>query len=103
MLLCVAKSAFVPKLTSTDFLTMTGKRLRYCNIRCRRRPFRANRNRMHRRTISYSITSSARASNAVGKVNPIDRAVRRFMTSLICVGSSNGSSATLVPLKIRST
>jgi hypothetical protein len=32
-------------------------------------------------------------------VIPIDRAVRRFIASLICVGSSNGSSAILTPFK----
>jgi hypothetical protein len=36
---------------------------------------------------AYSITSSARASSVGGTVRPIERAVRRFMASLICVGS----------------
>jgi hypothetical protein len=51
-------------------------------------PVRANNRLMHRnKQRSYSITSSARASSVGGTVIPIERAVPRFMASLIRVGS----------------
>ena len=54
----------------------------------RLRPKSANNRLMHRnKQRSYSITSSARASSVGGTVIPIERAVRRFMASLIRVGS----------------
>jgi hypothetical protein len=49
----------------------------------------------------YSITSSARERSVGGTTRPIECAVRRFIASLISVGSSNGSSAILAPFKIR--
>src|SRR5262245_55386959 len=51
----------------------------------------------------HSITSSARARSAGGKVTARALAVFRFMTSSNLVGCSIGRSAGLAPLKILST
>jgi hypothetical protein len=59
----------------------------HCAVRTER-PKCANNRLMHRnKQRSYSITSSARASSVGGTVIPIERAVPRFMASLIRVGS----------------
>src|SRR5271157_3269347 len=51
----------------------------------------------------YSITSSASASKFGGSSRPIDFAVFKLTTNRYLVGSSNGKSAGLAPLRIRST
>src|SRR5262249_40152451 len=51
---------------------------------------------------SHSITSSARARNESGRVNPIPLAVLRLRTSSNFVACSTGKSAGFVPLKILS-
>ena len=55
------------------------------------------------RRVSYSITSSARASSTGGTVIPRALAVLRLMTSSNFVGCSTGSSAGLAPLSTLST
>src|SRR5258708_36742992 len=51
----------------------------------------------------HSITWSARARNAGGKVNPIAFAVLRLTTSSNVVGCSTGRAAGFAPFKILST
>src|SRR6516164_6962525 len=52
---------------------------------------------------TYSITSSARASNIGGISRPRDFAVLRLMTSSNLVGDCTGRSPGLVPFRMRST
>src|SRR5262249_30169205 len=52
---------------------------------------------------AHSITSSARASNVGGTIKPSALAVLRLIVSSYLVGCWTGSSATLAPLRIRST
>src|SRR5216684_1605572 len=52
---------------------------------------------------SYSITSSARASNVVGTLRPSALAVLRLTTSSYLVGFCTGRSAGFSPLRMRST
>jgi len=78
---------------SKPVLTAPKHHFRYTPINGHRQtgpvgPVRANNRLMHRnKQRSYSITSSARASSVGGTVIPIERAVFRFMDSLIRVGS----------------
>src|SRR6478672_11087577 len=51
----------------------------------------------------YSITSSARASNADGTVRPRAFAVFRLMTSSYLLGACTGISLGFSPLRMRST
>jgi hypothetical protein len=51
----------------------------------------------------YSITSSARVSNASGIVSPIVLAALRFTTSWYFTGAWTGMSPGLSPLRMRST
>src|SRR5262249_30338838 len=53
--------------------------------------------------ISYSITSSARASTLSGTLRPSALAVLRLMTSSYLVGACTGRSAGFSPLRMRST
>src|SRR6059058_2490929 len=52
---------------------------------------------------TYSITSSARASNVGGTIKPSALAALRLIVSSYLVGCWIGSSATFAPLRIRST
>src|ERR1700730_16447280 len=52
---------------------------------------------------TYSMTSSASASNDGASVQPIALATLRLITNSNLVGSCTGSSAGLSPLRIRST
>jgi hypothetical protein len=64
----------------------------------------ANRGLRHRsKQQSYSITSSAVASNVGGTINPNDCAVLRLKMSWNFVGCCSGSSAGFAPLRMRST
>ena len=82
--------------------------------RCRQRPrntrYQADANPYLGRTYTgwiapacgwrtYSITLSARATNAAGTDMPTTLAVFRLITSSNSVGCSTGMSATLVPLE----
>jgi hypothetical protein len=51
----------------------------------------------------YSITSSARASNAGGTVRPRALAVLRLITNSYLVGACAGRSAGFSPFRMRST
>src|SRR5215471_211802 len=51
----------------------------------------------------HSITSSARSRKASGIIKPMALAVLRLMTRSNLVGNWTGSSATLVPRRMRST
>src|SRR5215471_17805413 len=63
---------------------------------------RASSRFMHRSKIyTYSITSSASASNLSGTSRPSAFAVLRFMIISNLVGSSTGRSAGLSPLRMR--
>jgi len=62
-------------------------------------PLRANR----RRWRSYSITSSAVASNVVGMVSPSALAVLRLIAVSYLVGACTGRSTGFAPRRIRST
>ena len=55
------------------------------------------------KTCGYSITSSARASNAGGTSRPSALALFKLMTSSYLVGACTGKSAGFSPLRMRST
>jgi hypothetical protein len=68
-----------------------------------RRDIRVRQFRANRKSRSYSMTSSARASKVVGIVMPGAFAVFRLKTIKYLDACSTGRSAGLVPLKILST
>src|SRR5215831_12105746 len=68
----------------------------------RERPCRCAGEERDELAASHSITSSARARNGSGMVNPIALAVLRLRTSSNFVACSTGRSAGFVPFKILS-
>jgi len=67
------------------------------SAKCQQRPTHSSKQRL------YSITSSARASNAGGTLSPRALAVLRLMAISNLVGCVTGKSAGFSPLRIRPT
>jgi len=55
----------------------------------------------NRHRVTYSITSSTRASGGAGTVRPSAFAVLKLIVSSNFVGCRNGKSAAFAPLRIR--
>jgi hypothetical protein len=101
-----SRSGFMGLARQTTHNTST-RRVVFSETPCEN-PFRINCRRFIdpgalRPMATHSITSSAATSRVCGTVSPNDLAVLRLMTNSNLVGYWIGSSAGLVPRKMRST
>jgi len=98
----VARRIFDHQCKTTFATQSTRKRPIRCfalmTLRANSRPEQAQQTEQ-----AYSITSSARMSKIVGISRPSALAVRKLITRSNLVGSTNGSSLTFSPFRMRPT